>query len=181
MKNRIGTLYGKPVVIGDKNLVTDNEIHVSNLKSDKADDTQTEYCYYKVKEVFGDEKERLNMILYGFTNTKNIICHFSGDKYANMYVEMPFSSYANHSMYDIRYIKHDPNDFLLCVDTYTALLAKGDLNEVFDIYIQYCIDEMGNVPQEEIDGLKNQIFGLFTPCTKEEYEGIINVFPANKR
>lgn len=181
MKNRVGTLYGKPVVIGDKNLVTDNEIHVSNLKSDKTDDTQTEYCYYKVKEVFGDEKEMVKGILYLYLNVTNIICHFLEDGYSKKYVEMPFSSYANNPDYDIRYIKHNPNEFLMYADKFSSLIVKGDLYEIFDIYIQYLIDKMGNIPQEEIDELKNQIFSLITPCTKEEYEGIINVFPVNKR
>lgn len=31
MKKRIGELYNKPVVIGDKNLVTKNETHISEL------------------------------------------------------------------------------------------------------------------------------------------------------
>lgn len=30
MKKRIGILHGKPIVIGDKNLVTDNEIYLSS-------------------------------------------------------------------------------------------------------------------------------------------------------
>ena len=32
MKSRIGTINKKPIVQGDKNLVTPNEIHVSELK-----------------------------------------------------------------------------------------------------------------------------------------------------
>ena len=181
MKNRVGTLYGKPVVIGDKNLVTDNEIYVSTLKSNEAGDTKIEYCYYKVKEVSGDAKDMLRNILYTYLNITNIICHFLVDKYSKKYVEMPFSSYANNPTYDIRYIKHNPNEHLMYVSTYASLIVKGDLYEVFDIYVQYMIDKMGNIPQEQIDEMKNTIFNLFTPCTKEEYEGIINVFPLNKQ
>lgn len=50
MKNRVGTLYGKPVVIGDKNLVTDNEIHVSNLSNSKTDEDNDKIEYFKFKE-----------------------------------------------------------------------------------------------------------------------------------
>lgn len=32
MKKRVGMLYGKPIIVGDKNLVTQNEIHVESLK-----------------------------------------------------------------------------------------------------------------------------------------------------
>ena len=33
MKRKIGELYNKPIVIGDKNEVTSNEIHINSLKS----------------------------------------------------------------------------------------------------------------------------------------------------
>ena len=143
--------------------------------------TQIEYCYYKVKEVFGDEQYMLRNILYTKLNVTNIICHYLGEGYSEKYVEMPFSSYANNPTYDIRYVKHNPNEYLMCVGTYNSLIVKGDLYETFDVYIQYMIDKMGNIPQEQIDEMKNQLFSLFTPCTKEEYEGIINVFPVNKQ
>lgn len=32
MKRKIGQIYNKPIVIGDKNLVTKNEVHESTLK-----------------------------------------------------------------------------------------------------------------------------------------------------
>lgn len=36
MKSRIGTINRKPIVQGDKNLVTPNEIHVSELGGGRA-------------------------------------------------------------------------------------------------------------------------------------------------
>lgn len=32
MKRKIGTIYNKPIVTGDKNLVTKNETHISELQ-----------------------------------------------------------------------------------------------------------------------------------------------------
>lgn len=32
MKKRVGTLYGKPIITGDENLCTKNEIHINSLK-----------------------------------------------------------------------------------------------------------------------------------------------------
>lgn len=46
MKSRIGTINKKPIVQGDKNLVTPNEIHVSELKRGEQSNIPVEY--YKV-------------------------------------------------------------------------------------------------------------------------------------
>lgn len=46
MKSRIGTINKKPIVQGDKNLVTPNEIHVSELKGGEQSNIPVEY--YKV-------------------------------------------------------------------------------------------------------------------------------------
>lgn len=46
MKSRIGTINRKPIVQGDKNLVTPNEIHVSELKGGGQADIPVEY--YKI-------------------------------------------------------------------------------------------------------------------------------------
>ena len=35
MKSKIGELYNKPIVIGNKNEVTDNEIHISEITNNK--------------------------------------------------------------------------------------------------------------------------------------------------
>lgn len=43
-KKRIGWLYGKPIVIGDKNLLTKNETHTEQLKA------SSDIIFYKIKE-----------------------------------------------------------------------------------------------------------------------------------
>lgn len=157
----------------------DKDALITN-KSSEVGGIQTEYCYYKVNQGF-EQSEELNGMLYRFLNPTNIICHFLGDKYSDKYIEMPFSSYVSNPTYEIKYIKHNPNEYLMYIGTYSSLIVKGDLYEVFDIYIQYMIDKMGSIPQEDIDAMKNQMYSAITPCTKEEYEDIINVFPLNKQ
>ena len=51
MKSRIGTINRKPIVQGDKNLVTPNEIHVSELKGGGSSTVNNkEYYLYAVYE-----------------------------------------------------------------------------------------------------------------------------------
>lgn len=47
MKKKIGEIYNKPIVTGDKNLVTKNEIHESTLKGGTIDSGSSDVEYYK--------------------------------------------------------------------------------------------------------------------------------------
>lgn len=58
MKSRIGTINKKPIVQGDKNLVTPNEIHVSELKRGEQSNIPVEY--YKVVVPEGMNPEEIN-------------------------------------------------------------------------------------------------------------------------
>lgn len=63
-KRRIGFLNNKPVVNGDKNLVTKNEIHVSNLKGSTQSNNQFGDCYYyKYNKQGGDTLLYSTMLL----------------------------------------------------------------------------------------------------------------------
>lgn len=57
MKSRIGTINKKPIVQGDKNLVTPNEIHVSELKGGGQGNVPVEY--YKVVAPEGITSEEI--------------------------------------------------------------------------------------------------------------------------
>lgn len=55
MKKRVGSIYGKPIVIGDKNLKTPNEIHKDELKGGGGDIDSTKYYQLNKKiDVSGD-------------------------------------------------------------------------------------------------------------------------------
>ena len=54
MKKKIGEIYNKPIVIGDKNLVTKNEIHESNLiGSSSSNEEAFEYLDVSNENVYG--------------------------------------------------------------------------------------------------------------------------------
>lgn len=48
MKKKIGEIYNKPIVTGDKNLVTKNEIHESSLGGGNSGSSDVEYFYYRL-------------------------------------------------------------------------------------------------------------------------------------
>ena len=55
MKSRIGTINRKPIVQGDKNLVTPNEIHVSELEGGEGEQSDIPVEYYKVVAPEGED------------------------------------------------------------------------------------------------------------------------------
>lgn len=57
MKSRIGTINRKPIVQGDKNLVTPNEIHVSELEGRGQTSVPVEYYKVAVPEGSSDNIE----------------------------------------------------------------------------------------------------------------------------
>lgn len=66
-KRRIGFLNNKPVVEGDKNLFTKNEIHVSDLKGSTQSNNQFGDCYYfKYSKQEGDTMLYSTMLLMVF-------------------------------------------------------------------------------------------------------------------
>lgn len=74
MKKKIGTLYGKPIVEGDINLITNNEIHINNLNSNKNESdnesvNNSNIKYYKV--IFDDSNEQF-VEVFNFLSTLSI-------------------------------------------------------------------------------------------------------------
>lgn len=71
MKKKIGEIYNKPIVIGDKNLVTKNEIHKDDLSAGSGDapsgggDTMK---YYNTESV-----EKAQMLTLGAQLIKGMI------------------------------------------------------------------------------------------------------------
>lgn len=68
MKRKIGTIYNKPIVTGDKNLVTKNETHISelqgsnndgggssNIELTKGKKILSEYYYFDFKKIRSDD------------------------------------------------------------------------------------------------------------------------------
>lgn len=67
MKSRIGTINRKPIVQGDKNLVTPNEIHVSELEGEQSD---IPVEYYKVVALEGEDLKEVRVrVFFGIAGT----------------------------------------------------------------------------------------------------------------
>ena len=87
MKSRIGTINKKPIVQGDKNLVTPNEIHVSELKGGEQSNIPVEY--YKVVALEGEDLKstRLNML--------TLMAEITSDKLSCFHVVVKGTSSVN--------------------------------------------------------------------------------------
>lgn len=81
MKKKIGEIYNKPIVTGDKNLVTKNEIHESSLGgSSGSSESKFGYYYYDITKPYpsGDPNAETfkQFAMYGslvVTNTKDLL------------------------------------------------------------------------------------------------------------
>lgn len=67
MKKRIGILEGKPIITGDKNLKTSNEIHISDLRGGSGSGESSEdIIYYKINQDWkADNESYRNALSYG--------------------------------------------------------------------------------------------------------------------
>ena len=74
MKKKIGKIYRKPIVTGDKNLVTKNEIHESNLIGSSSDNSgestvkEGDLIYYTLNDSFtsiGNITDNITQIAVG--------------------------------------------------------------------------------------------------------------------
>ena len=70
MKKKIGEIYNKPIVIGDKNLVTKNEIHESTLKGGgTVDSGSSDVEYFKIDwNVAASDWEKVLLVRYDNEN-----------------------------------------------------------------------------------------------------------------
>ena len=73
MKKKIGEIYDKPIVIGNKNEVTKNEVHVDQLGGESFDDGI--YYYLVVKRM----PVELGKVVAPYANTVIYKGEFSGD------------------------------------------------------------------------------------------------------
>lgn len=55
MKKKIGEIYNKPIVVGDKNLVKNNEIHISQLTIVKEEGEINRSITVKIVNLWSDE------------------------------------------------------------------------------------------------------------------------------
>lgn len=91
MKSRIGTINKKPIVQGDKNLVTPNEIHVSELKGGGQGNVPVEY--YKVVAPEGSDLETARNNIFGVIST------YLAAQAPNLYILVKGTSSPNNTRF----------------------------------------------------------------------------------
>lgn len=155
MKKKIGEIYNKPIVTGDKNLVTKNEIHESTLKGGGTVDSGSSDVEY-----YNTDIEKLNLLgnngilllmsfsLFKYTykpvgeGTEKHI--FGGWKFYNDMIE----SNSTVWLHGIAFSKINTNG--LEANTLKDMIIAGDMDiSLFD--------------------------SVFTPITKEEFYDLNNI------
>lgn len=91
MKSRIGTINKKPIVQGDKNLVTPNEIHVSELKGGGQGNVPVEY--YKVVALEGVDLKTVRNEIF------SIISTYLAVQAPNLYILVKGTSSRNNTRF----------------------------------------------------------------------------------
>lgn len=95
MKNRIGTIYGKPIVEGDANLTTPNEVKIVDDTIPSIDiETMTELLkFYRGELVYTEKdhpwiKDLYNILAEGNTNIRFNILDFNGCSFATFVTQV---------------------------------------------------------------------------------------------
>lgn len=180
MKRKIGELYNKPVVIGDKNLVTKNETHISELQgsNEGGGGGAKEYYYLfdadKCIEISGVSEEDFNaeltqnngaIISLFFYGALNFIVGGTDNYYREYIIANQLSQFTSINVFKkIKAIKlyDNINPMEITIDTEHYNIV-GNLE---DRYIK----------QKNISDFDMPNPTLYTtPITKEEYEAIIDI------
>lgn len=141
-KRKIGEIYNKPIVEGDKNLVTNNEIHKSQLQGNSGSNTSgASLKFYKVKNEYKKNEELANW-LYDYCAYWTVI----SDNYMNV------NRYGPSKSFNV-FTEFPSNDntlkaFAICTDvldeSYVKHFNESILNKVEEISyndFMYSIDE----------------------------------------
>lgn len=178
MKKKIGEIYNKPIVEGDINLKTPNEIHKSELSGGGGNNSsEVKEWYYTFdgpkyaednnlkfngsSEDYKEEMELLNNMLMFICPVYKIFNNETGSLYINyetnravelldLIEKIPFK--FNESYYHKMPIEDDGNKGI-------TLIFKGTLEERFQ--------QMNKM--EEMAGQHSDLAKYFKPITKEEY------------
>lgn len=189
MKRKVGTLRGRVVIEGDKNLQTTNEIHVKDLEN-KEGGGRDEYLYYKLDASEINEKGGFDDIsedciiaveVFAFSNVPTVIREgkelrsisiydSSGGGYNqySFYNEATFAAFDFHSKYVY---------FKLYKNWNTAEVTRSfEITNILNV--AGTIDEqmftLMNITEESQKApFREAINKYITQITKEEYEAQI--------
>lgn len=175
MKRKIGELYNKPVVIGDKNLVAKSETHISELQgSNEGGGNTSKIYYYKIdNDALIKEFKSMNLpedsipqvLSFLIYPTQGYLYNGTGDDVRGIYYTMGRPSINN--MWDA----HRVCALLVCEDVYYGsypYVIKGDLYTKVNYTIEVASVEDPS-SAEEIKSLITTMLKHTTEITKEEF------------
>lgn len=169
MKRKIGEIYNKPIVTGDKNLLTKNEIHESALGGGNNNEGIKEHYYKFVynPDVVTDE------ILIIFI-IKEIVCDYGdGTTFKLNKLMGSYGGFVNLEEQLDEYCK-----YIITLDCPVSVnvqgevvnFPKGSVAEKCENFINMMYPD---APAEETEALINAINASFILITKEEYEAAL--------
>lgn len=153
MKKKIGEIYNKPIVTGDKNLVTKNEIHESTLKGGgTVDSSSSDVEYYIVDaekvNLLGDDGM---LLLTTFSLFKYVYIGYGGIKVKCIFGGWRFYEDMNQ------------NDVLPCAVAFSKIKKdQMEANTLKDMFMSANLDI-------------SLFDSVFTPITKEEFYDFNNI------
>lgn len=169
MKKRIGFIYNKPIVDGDINLKTNNEIHKSELyKTHSGGGTSNnQYSYYKILNpdfwnLSGESLEMINVVY----NIDQIL--YSWDDFV---LRSNFTRAVIDGTLDVAVAFRYPN-FLSTIEDrgyYISNQSKIDTYE-FKGTLEERLAEAVKMPIEEMTSV---LYTMIAPITEEEYTSMI--------
>jgi hypothetical protein len=160
MKKKIGEIYNKPIVTGDKNLVTKNEIHESSLGGNNSggDGGVKEYYYKILNPIEG--------IIACLINPIEVILPINQETNARATGVVGVSDTGTFSYYPLYYYLMDSpciafkildKEDYIWVGAQNVILPKGNLHT-----------RLSGMGQD-----LTQLDSLIQEITKEEYESLI--------
>lgn len=141
MKRRIRSLRGKPIVEGDENLLTQNELHEDNLNSNSDSNSggssgSTVGCmrYFKLNTTSFEENDKYILVTYaaavaGMVEHSYIQGSINPDKYL---LEEPFELYAIATCDEyLKLVKYSP---------YAPESVNNDVSNCYTLIGKYCTE-----------------------------------------
>lgn len=171
MKKKIGEIYNKPIVTGDKNLVTKNEIHESTLKGGgTVDSGSSDVEYFKIDwNVASSDWEKVLLVRYDNDAAPYNPCKITSRSKVNM-GDVGIVICANDSWTKEQLIAFSYTPILLSKEILSAFnLGDKSICNFNDIVLVL------NALMIAYEGTSNLSMKGITPITKEEFYDLNNI------
>lgn len=183
MKKKIGEIYNKPIVTGDKNLVTKNEIHESSLGGNNGGgDSGVKEYYYKILSHTNEQGVSPLLLLsqYGLVPFNTCICdgkksnYIVYDNHGDGMEAVHVSQYIvtmDSKLQAFSYLDLEVQLYFIAANI-SLEIPKGNLYDRAEIIATlYASSEEEKAQMKEL--LNTMYLNYFQEITKEEYESLI--------